>query len=61
MIYSHGLSAEEIAHEKSMTLPQVFTALTYYLANRDEIDRVVDEYERAADERAARWPTSRRS
>jgi uncharacterized protein (DUF433 family) len=37
--YRMGLSAEEIADRIShLTLTQVYAALTYYHANRDEID-----------------------
>ncbi len=61
LMYAEGLTAEEIAEEKSMTPLQVYAALTYYLANREEIDRTVEGYEREAGERARNWPTTRRA
>ena len=53
MLYSTGLSAEEIADQKYMTLPQVYAALCYYLANREEIDAVIDAYDAETDRLAA--------
>lgn len=57
VLYSAGMSAEEIADEKYMTLPQVHAALCYYLANRAEIDAVVDAREAAGDLNAAAAPS----
>lgn len=38
-LYRQGLSAEEIADQIThLTIAQVYAALTYYHANRDEID-----------------------
>lgn len=47
--YKLGLSPEEIADEFGhLTLAQVYAALTYYHANRDEIEAaLVDEEETA--------------
>lgn len=53
MLHAGGLTPEEIAAEKAMTLPQVHAALCYYLANRAAIDAVIDAYEASADARAA--------
>jgi uncharacterized protein (DUF433 family) len=47
--YKLGLTAEEIADEFGhLTLAQVYAALTYYHANRDEIEAAL-----AADEKTA--------
>jgi uncharacterized protein (DUF433 family) len=42
--YKMGLNAEEI-HEQigTLSLAQVYAALTYYHSNRDEIDRYLQE------------------
>lgn len=48
VLYKQGLNAEEIAYEmEHLTLAQVYAALTYYHANRDEIeaDLVAEEEE----------------
>ena len=60
-LYETGCSAERIADEKDMTLPQVHAALCYYLANRDQIMETVREYGAAVEARASAWPTKRRS
>lgn len=57
VLHGQGMTPEEIAHEKYMTLPQVHAALCYYFSNREEIDRAIDEAEVAGDARAASWPT----
>jgi uncharacterized protein (DUF433 family) len=44
--YKQGLTPEEIADQYGhLTLLQVFAALTYYYANRDEIDAELAEEE----------------
>ena len=53
--YQRGLTAEEIVEQyPHVNLAQVYAALAYYHANRDEIDRALDaessEYARLADE-----------
>ena len=41
--YQQGLTPEEIAEEyPHISLAQVYAALTYYHANRDEIDRELE-------------------
>jgi uncharacterized protein (DUF433 family) len=41
--YQQGLTPEEIAEEYShINLAQVYAALTYYHANRDEVDRELE-------------------
>ncbi len=52
-LYKQGYSAEEIAADKNhLTILQVYAALTYYHANREEIDTDLAEeqaeYERLA-------------
>lgn len=43
IMYKQGYSAEEIAADHSLSLAQVYTALAFYLANREAIDREQDE------------------
>ncbi len=38
-----GWDAETIAYEYSITLPQVMAALTFYFANKETIDREIEE------------------
>ncbi len=50
-LWKSGLSAEDIAREiEHLTLTQVYAALTYYHANREEVDHILavddSEYER---------------
>ena len=40
-----GMSADEIATEYSLTLADVFAALTYYYDHRSEIDRALQDDE----------------
>ncbi len=41
--YQQGLTAEEIAEQYShINLAQIYAALTYYHANREEIDRELE-------------------
>lgn len=39
----HGLKPEEIAEEFSLSLPDVFTALTYYYKHLGEIRKEIEE------------------
>lgn len=39
----HGLKPEEIAKEFSLSLPDVFTALTYYYEHLHEIRKEIEE------------------
>ena len=43
ILYKRGYSAERIAENYTLSLAQVYTALAYYLANREAIDREQDE------------------
>ncbi len=59
--YQLGLSPEEIAQEiPHLTLAQVYAALAYYHANRDEIDTDIAneeaEYERIEKEHCLKHP-----
>lgn len=40
-----GLSADEIASEYDLELADVYAALAYYFAHREEIDRAIQEGE----------------
>ena len=56
--YKLGLSPEEIAEEFGhLTLAQVYTALAYYHANRDEIDPELAAADREYDEHERRSST----
>lgn len=48
-----GFTAEQIADEMRLTLPQVHAALSFYLANKERIDQEIDEYDRETDRVAA--------
>ncbi len=52
ILHSEGLSAAEIADEVGATMAEVHAALSYYLANREDIDADVkaqdQQYHRAA-------------
>ncbi len=43
VLYNQGYTPPEIADDYSLTLAQVFAALAYYLANRDEVERGIDD------------------
>lgn len=60
-LYRQGYNAEEIARDKDhLTLTQVYAALTYYHANREEIEADLAaeeaEYERLAALHASKRP-----
>ena len=62
-LYKQGLGAEEIERTYAhLSLGQVYTALAYYHANRDEVDAQLAaedaEYDRLRDEEMARRQTS---
>ena len=50
-----GFNAEQIAEEMNLTLPQVHAALSFYLANKETIDREIAEYDRETDEIAREY------
>jgi uncharacterized protein (DUF433 family) len=41
VLYSDGMSPDEIAQDASLALPQVYAALAYYLSNRAAVDEDV--------------------
>ena len=41
-LWKSGMGAEEIARDIQLNLAQVFAALTYYHANRTEIENILD-------------------
>jgi uncharacterized protein (DUF433 family) len=53
-LYQEGLTPEQIADQKYLSLAQVYAALTYYHANRLEIENDIEEeqaeYDKAAKE-----------
>ncbi len=55
ILYSQGAGAEEIGERYDLTLPQVFAALAFYLANRAEIDADIDAEDRETLRIAADW------
>ena len=54
ILHKWGASPEDIARRKYLTLAQVHAALTYYYANKEEIDTSIDqdkaEYDKLEDE-----------
>ena len=44
-----GWDAEKIAYEYNITLPQVMAALAFYFANKETIDREIEEESRASE------------
>ena len=62
VLYKLGLSPEEIVSEFGhLNYAQVFAALAYYHANRDEIETAIAENEEAGDAAEAEWQRSRRA
>jgi uncharacterized protein (DUF433 family) len=53
-LHDEGVTAEDIASRKHLTLAQVYAALAYFHANREQIEKVVAEeqveYDRLAEE-----------
>jgi len=50
VLYQEGLNPEEIAREyEFLTLAQVYAALTYYHANKKEIEADIDAYYKECD------------
>ena len=52
-----GKSADEIAAEYSLTLADVYAALTYYFDHREEIDRALEEGRAFAESLRQRTPS----
>jgi len=52
-----GMSVEEIASEYSLSLADVYAALTYYCDHREEVDRSVEEGEKFVEALRRRTPS----
>lgn len=48
ILYSQGLSPDEIAYEMTLELAAVHAALSFYLAHRAEIEQDIDEQDAEA-------------
>ena len=55
--YNQGVSAEEIAkvHYPSLSLEEVYATLTYYLHNKQAVDKYNEEGEKIADAYYQEW------
>ena len=61
VLYKLGLNSEEIASEFGhLSYAQVYAALAYYHANREEIETAIAEDEATGDRAEAEWYRSRR-
>jgi len=61
VLYKLGLNPEEIVSELShLNYAQVYAALAYYHANREEIEAAIAEDAAAGDRAEAEWYRSRR-
>ncbi|MEX0783416.1 MAG: DUF433 domain-containing protein [Dehalococcoidia bacterium] len=49
ILRNEGRSAEQIAHDYSLSLEQVYAALAHYFANRAAIDAQVEAYDAETD------------
>jgi uncharacterized protein (DUF433 family) len=56
----HRRSPEEIAADYELSLPQVYAALAYYYANKEEIDATIQERKKLAEELKEKRVGSRR-
>lgn len=62
VLYQLGLSPDEIVSEFGhLNYAQVFAALAYYHANREEIETAIAEDEAAGDRAETEWQRSRRA
>ena len=58
-MFEEGASAEEIAHEyDSLSLPDVYAVLTYYLRNKDAVRSKLASEESQSEEAARRFEQS---
>jgi uncharacterized protein (DUF433 family) len=55
VLYSQGTSPEEIGERFDLTLPQVYAALAFYLANREAIDADIDAQDKETLRIAEEW------
>lgn len=61
LLYKLGLNPEEIVSEFGhLSYAQVYAALAYYHANREEIETALAEDEAAGDRAEAEWSRARR-
>jgi uncharacterized protein (DUF433 family) len=57
VLYKHGMSAEEIqADFPDLDISLFYAAITYYLANRAQIDADLEADEKLYEELAAKYP-----
>ncbi len=55
-----GLTPEQMADEHDLTMPQVYAALAYYLANKEAIDEDIRLADEEYDRMAAAWKRGER-
>ena len=61
VMHSWGYTPEQMAEEHSLTLPQVYAALAYYLANKAAIDEDIRQQDEEYDRLAAEWAERQKS
>lgn len=61
ILYSQGASPEAITERFDLTLPQVYAALAYYLANREAIDADILAEDAESERVAQEWPAPRQA
>ncbi len=54
-MYDDGLTPEHIAEQRYLSLAQVYAAITYYLANKQEIDKNRTDYDKEAAHFEKEW------
>lgn len=54
-MYKEGLTPEQIASEKHLTLAQVYASLTYYHANQSAIEKELEEERKDGERLEAEW------
>ena len=54
-LYKEGASPEDIARRKDLTLAQVYAALTYYHANRQQVEKDIADEQAEYDEAEKEW------
>ena len=60
ILRQQGLTPEEIAYEKTLSLAQVYAALAHYEANREAIDAEVSAYDEESRRIANEWAATGR-
>ncbi len=61
VLYSGGMSPDEIEEDADLTLPQVYAALAYYLTNRTAIDGDIRHQDEETLRIAEEWKSQARS